>query len=726
MKHIAIAAVLACSAPQASPKVVGPPPQPPSCATIAIDESTATRIAAIEAIRREALPSCRAELTERLARALGVSGDDVLRVAASGENAAATIPEATDRPALASPDGTRFAIVLPHRVAIYVAATGLPIGSLPLDTGGVNVALLDGGAIVAASFRGVFVLDANGNRRATLRAQPADAPYDEVVPAASPDGRRVALIGQTSIAVVGTNGAPLATIARDAGARPHWAVWRGRTVAVWDGRSVEVWRDDGTTLARVARRAGRVDVVDLKHGPINEIIPHIAVAHDGSAVAVHAASQIDIIAGDGATRTIALTRSLSAGALGYAGTALYARDIGGDLWRIDPDPPAQPVKERLALGRAWSDVGGTIRAGTTGRLELVDGAAVVTARLASGPPLRALAWTPDGGALVAAAGGEFVMLSADGVAVARSPVFADRRLVVAPAGRAFWLIGRDGVATWALDDRAPTPASLPSTTIVAFTSDGKRAVIAPDPQRDLELRDLATGAVVATIHLPALNDLSPTHAWFVDRDKLLVVGHTRTIVWNVALKVTTWTIDEEPLGVSPDGGVLVTSNYGKLKAYDVARQRALGELAIDTIDVQVAFRPDGKQVAIGTRAGTITIVDLPAWTVARTIAAHDLEVTALAWRPDGAELASASAGGVVAIWGADGARRATIALGPIDGFEPRAPAPAWVAVFPDGRAYGPPAGRDRVMTTIAGVPIGTGSVGDADATAWRALYTVAP
>ncbi len=102
----------------------------------------------------------------------------------------------------------------------------------------------------------------------------------------------------------------------------------------------------------------------------------------------------------------------------------------------------------------------------------------------------------------------------------------------------------------------------------------------------------------------------------------------------------------------------------------------------------------------------------------------------MAWRPDGKLLATGSRGGAIALVELDGTRRATIALGggvtassdaPGDGVA-KVEHPPWIALFPDGTVRGP-------GSELAAVHVGTVSVGlgvavppQAPAASWQGLF----
>src|SRR5690242_18700659 len=76
----------------------------------------------------------------------------------------------------------------------------------------------------------------------------------------------------------------------------------------------------------------------------------------------------------------------------------------------------------------------------------------------------------------------------------------------------------------------------------------------------------------------------------------------------------------------------------------------------------VAFRPDGECMASASFDHTIKLWDVPAGAPVRTLTGHDAKVLTLAYTPDGRTLASAGLDGTIRLWdGATGRPRACLA-----------------------------------------------------------------
>lgn len=300
---------------------------------------------------------------------------------------------------------------------------------------------------------------------------------------------------------------------------------------------------------------------------------------------------------------------------------------------------------------------------------------------------------------------------------------------------------------------AARPIALAKSRACAVSAAGGQYVVT-DHGHDLEIRELDSGAVAQQVHVPSRfqpsEPLTIDRAQWADADrKLVVAGEGRTVLWNIALKVVTWKVDEDLVDISRDGATLLTETALGLAGWDLTAQRSLGELDLPLghptrklgvePGVPAAFSPDGKRLAVGTAKGTIELIDVAGWKIVGSIAAHETEVTAVAWRPDGKLLATGSTGGGLAIWQMTGAtpiRAVTVAIGrnvlpegSLIRFKGE-PAPgsadpdAWIALFPDGSVRGNDAGRAHVAERGASPigTLGTAASSDADPARWAALF----
>jgi len=67
----------------------------------------------------------------------------------------------------------------------------------------------------------------------------------------------------------------------------------------------------------------------------------------------------------------------------------------------------------------------------------------------------------------------------------------------------------------------------------------------------------------------------------------------------------------------------------------------------------VAWSPDGKLIAVGTRGVTVLVFDAASGTRLYALEHHFEDISSVAWRPDGKQFASSSLDGTLAIWQTD-------------------------------------------------------------------------
>lgn len=200
---------------------------------------------------------------------------------------------------------------------------------------------------------------------------------------------------------------------------------------------------------------------------------------------------------------------------------------------------------------------------------------------------------------------------------------------------------------------------------VAFDADGGQ-LLSADVEGKIEVRDVESGTV--SVELDAGFGLRAA-AFAPGRDQLASAGGLSPIrIWDTQTGAVLETLPRNAqtrsivsLEVSPDGSH-IASVPQSLELWRLASDGGIVELSHnDERAEDVAFSPDGAQVATGGRDGSVRVRDVATGAQRHALLGHIDTVNDVAFSPDGTTLASAGTDKSIRLWDvASGAERAAL------------------------------------------------------------------
>ena len=244
------------------------------------------------------------------------------------------------------------------------------------------------------------------------------------------------------------------------------------------------------------------------------------------------------------------------------------------------------------------------------------------------------------------------------------------------------------IGVWFYDvnaDKAPVPLTTDMTSIfsISFSLDGETLASGGEDEL-VRLWDVDTRnhkRTFITNHGPFFRVLFST-----DGETLASCSVQELNLWDVATNThkannrmgASWFT----ISMNADGGTLATINkgYATIRLWDVITGEEEGWLRGHTKDVEsIAFSPDGKTLASGSRDKTVRLWDVATGKQKKVLKGHRKSIDSIVFSADGQMLASASRDKTIRVWDAITGKHKKILKGhtaPVNG----------AAFSPDGRA----------------------------------------
>jgi WD40 repeat protein len=181
--------------------------------------------------------------------------------------------------------------------------------------------------------------------------------------------------------------------------------------------------------------------------------------------------------------------------------------------------------------------------------------------------------------------------------------------------------------------------------------------------RTVQVRDTATSELVQTLRAGHGCEIwglafSPDGACLaaVGSNGSVDLWQTRTSqeIWGSALRRSRTNLNG--VAYSADGRHLALADYEKVRILDPATGKELATLQPGGAALAVAYRPDGKQLAAACLDKSVRVWGTDG-KLLQVLSGHEAGVTSVAYRFDGQSLASAGQDGLVIVWDANSATK---------------------------------------------------------------------
>ncbi|KAF4982786.1 hypothetical protein FZEAL_1638 [Fusarium zealandicum] len=239
------------------------------------------------------------------------------------------------------------------------------------------------------------------------------------------------------------------------------------------------------------------------------------------------------------------------------------------------------------------------------------------------------AYTPDGSRLVTVGSNNTIRLYKTGFDGEPTNIdeCQEQNVAVAAGDRVFVVGSEDGTVSLYSLDTGTFEGFLVRTSLpirdVALTADGQWCAVASD---ELTVKVVNTKDITQVKHLRE-HGRAVRHVSFDPNGRLIALSGTDGIIYVYSLTA------EEP--------ELIRKVDGIIAAVDAESEKT----------TRVAWHPDGRAFAVPTPIKDIQIISKNDWEKQRSFSnGHLADITAVAWSPNGAMLASASKDGKVLIW----------------------------------------------------------------------------